>query len=157
MLVTVERDSDFIRGCCSSVIRLGFLSLSCETAASFFNHVNRRRRKFIRLRRIAYLLSQAFLQHISYRLRCLYLHGVGHVGVGPQGEARVGMAQHAADCSDVHAALQGDGCEGVAQIMKSYPFHADGIQTTGNVYSHVSEGYMDTVAFNFCASLLGSN
>ena len=48
--------------------------------------------------------------HVSYGLRCLNLHGIGHVGVGPQGEAWVGMAQHAADRSDVYAALQGNGC-----------------------------------------------
>lgn len=42
------------------------------------------------------------------------------------------------------------------KVVQSWLGHSD-IQTTGNVYSHVSEGYMDTVAFNFCASLLGSN
>ena len=45
------------------------------------------------------------------------------MGVGPQGEARVAVAQHSADRLDVHAVLQRQGGEGVTEVVQ-----ADGLQ-----------------------------
>ncbi len=42
------------------------------------------------------------------------------MGVGVQGEAGGEVAQDAGDCLDVHAVLQGDGCEGVAEVVESH-------------------------------------
>ena len=42
--------------------------------------------------------------------------------VSAQGEAGVGVAQHAGDGADIHAALQRHGCEGVPQIVKANGF-----------------------------------
>ena len=42
--------------------------------------------------------------------------------VGAQSEAAIGMAQHAGDGADVHAALQRRGCEGVPQIVEANGF-----------------------------------
>ena len=44
--------------------------------------------------------------------------GVGE-GVGTQSETGIGVAQHAGDGADVHAALQRRGCKGVPQIVKA--------------------------------------
>ena len=41
------------------------------------------------------------------------------MGVGVQGEASGEVAQHTGDCLDVHTVLQGDGCEGMAEIVES--------------------------------------
>ena len=43
----------------------------------------------------------------------------GDVGVGVQREPRRVVAQHTADGLDVHAVLQGHGCEGVTEVMES--------------------------------------
>ena len=48
----------------------------------------------------------------------------GDVGVGIQRETRGVVAQHAADRFYVHAVLQRHGREGVAQIMKAYPWQS---------------------------------
>ena len=44
--------------------------------------------------------------------------GGGDMGIGVQGEACGKVTQHSADCLDVYAVLQGDGCEGVAQVVE---------------------------------------
>ena len=67
-------------------------------------------------------LSQILPHHVPNGFRCLDLHGVGGVGVGAQSEARVGVSQHAGDGADIHAALQGRGCEGVPQIVEANGF-----------------------------------
>lgn len=41
------------------------------------------------------------------------------MGVGVQGEACGEVAEHTADRLDVHAILEGDSCEGVAEIVES--------------------------------------
>ena len=41
------------------------------------------------------------------------------MGVGVQGEASGEMAEHTADCLDVHAILQGDGRKGVAEVVEA--------------------------------------
>lgn len=42
----------------------------------------------------------------------------GGVGVGPQGKACVVVAQHGGDGFDVHAVLEGQGGEGVPEIVE---------------------------------------
>ncbi len=41
------------------------------------------------------------------------------MGVGVEGEAGGEMTEHTADCLDVHAILEGDGCKGVAEVVES--------------------------------------
>lgn len=48
----------------------------------------------------------------------LVLFLAGGVGVGPQGEACVVMPQHGRDRLDVHAVLEGQGGEGVSEIVE---------------------------------------
>ena len=40
------------------------------------------------------------------------------MGIGVQGEAGREVTQHAGHRLDVYAVLQGDGCEGVAEVME---------------------------------------
>lgn len=47
-------------------------------------------------------------------MRRLELGVSGDVGIGVQREARRVMTEHTADGLDVHAVLQGHGCEGVS-------------------------------------------
>ena len=46
------------------------------------------------------------------------------MSVGVQGEACGEVPQHARYGFDVHAVLQGQRCEGVAQVMKAYPWQS---------------------------------
>ena len=39
--------------------------------------------------------------------------------IGVEGEACGEVTQHSADCFDVHAILERDGCKGVAQVVES--------------------------------------
>ena len=41
------------------------------------------------------------------------------MGIGVQGKTRGEVTQHAADRLDVYSVLEGDGCEGVAEVMES--------------------------------------
>ena len=41
------------------------------------------------------------------------------MGISIQGEACREVAQHTADCLDIHTILQGNGCEGVAEVVES--------------------------------------
>ena len=59
-------------------------------------------------------------QHISHGLGGFLLCRGGDMCIGVQGEACGEVTQHAADRLDVYSVLQGDGCEGVAEIMESY-------------------------------------
>ena len=54
--------------------------------------------------------------HGGGRLVLLLTRGVG---VGPQGEPGVEVAQHRGYCFHIHTVLQGRGSEGVTEIMKS--------------------------------------
>ena len=47
---------------------------------------------------------------------CLVLFLPGGVGVGPQGEPGVEVAQHGGYCFHIHTVLQGRGSEGVTEI-----------------------------------------
>ena len=66
--------------------------------------------------------SQILPHHTADGFGCLDLHEVGGVGVGAQGEAGVGVTQHAGDGADVYPALQRSGCEGVPQIVEANGF-----------------------------------
>ena len=41
------------------------------------------------------------------------------MGIGVKGEACGEVTQHTADCFDVHSVLQGDGSEGMAEVVES--------------------------------------
>ena len=41
------------------------------------------------------------------------------MGVGVERKACGEVTQHSADCLDVHAILEGDGCKGVAEVVES--------------------------------------
>lgn len=40
------------------------------------------------------------------------------MGIGVQSEACGEEAQHAGDCLDINSVLEGDGCEGVAEVVE---------------------------------------
>ena len=61
---------------------------------------------------------------VAHGLRCLVLLLAGGVGVGPQGEACVVMPQHGRDRLNVHAVLEGQGGEGVPEIMEPEVFQS---------------------------------
>ena len=56
---------------------------------------------------------------VSHSFRRLILHLAGGVGVGAQGEACIVVAQHTGDCLDIHAILQGQGCEGMPKLVEA--------------------------------------
>ena len=41
------------------------------------------------------------------------------MGIGVQGEACGEVTEHSADCLNVHSVLEGDGSEGVPEVMES--------------------------------------
>lgn len=49
------------------------------------------------------------IQHIAQRIRCLFLCGRGHMGIGVQREPSREVAEHSGYGLDIHAVLQGDG------------------------------------------------
>ena len=55
----------------------------------------------------------------AHFLRSLLLHLPSGVGVGAECESGVIVAEHTADGFDVHAILQCQRCEGMAEIMKA--------------------------------------
>ena len=57
-------------------------------------------------------------------LRRLELGVSGDMGVGVQRKARGVVPEHTADRFYVHAVLQGHRREGVAQVMKAYPWQS---------------------------------
>mgnify|MGYP001852325946 CR=1 FL=1 len=63
--------------------------------------------------------------HGGGRLVLLLASGVG---VGPQGEAGVEVAQHRGDSLYIHAVLQGHGSEGMPQIVESKVFQSGILQ-----------------------------
>lgn len=58
-------------------------------------------------------------QHIPHSLHRFFLRGSGNVGVGVQGEAGGVVTQHAGDGFDVYTVLQGQGGEGVMQVVEA--------------------------------------
>ena len=50
---------------------------------------------------------------------CLVLFLASGVGVGPQSEPSVEVAQHGGYCFHIHTVLQGRGSEGVTEIVES--------------------------------------
>ena len=58
-------------------------------------------------------------QDISHGLSCFFLCRCCHMGIGVQGEACGKVTQHVGHGLDVHTILQGNGCEGVAEIVES--------------------------------------
>ena len=58
-------------------------------------------------------------QDISHGLSCFFLCRCCHMGIGVQGEACGEVTEHAGHRLDVHAVLEGDGGEGVAEIVES--------------------------------------
>ena len=75
-----------------------------------------------------FLTFECPLHHLRHEVphgfRRLVLHLAGGVGVGAQGEPRVVVAQHTGDRFDVHAVLQGQGGEGVSEIVKADVFQS---------------------------------
>ena len=58
-------------------------------------------------------------QYISHSLGGFFLCRGGDVGVGVQGEACGEVTQHTGHRLDIHTVLEGNGCEGVAEVMES--------------------------------------
>ena len=58
-------------------------------------------------------------QDISHGLSSFFLCRCCNKGIGVQGEARGEVTQHTADRLNIHSVLQRDGCESVAEVMKS--------------------------------------
>ena len=54
----------------------------------------------------------------------------------PKGESGVVVAQHTGHCLDIHAVLQCQGCEGMAEVMKSDVFQPCVFQ---NIYQLLEE------------------
>ena len=68
------------------------------------------------------LLLHHLCHEAAHGFRRLILHLPGGVGVDAEGEACVVMPQHTGDCLDVHAILQGEGGEGMTQIVEADVF-----------------------------------
>ena len=74
-------------------------------------------RKFALPSGVFFFLLLANLFHkAAHGGSCLVLLLACGVGVGPQGEAGVEVAQHRGDSLYIHAVLQGHGSEGMPQI-----------------------------------------
>ena len=59
----------------------------------------------------------SYLRHeVPHGLRCLILLLAGGVGVCPQGESGIVMAQHGGHRFDIHAVLKGQRGEGVPEV-----------------------------------------
>lgn len=59
-------------------------------------------------------------QHVPHRLRRLSLGCAGNVGIGVQGKPCGEVAQHPGHGFHIHPVLQGQGSEGVAQVMEPH-------------------------------------
>ena len=66
-----------------------------------------------------FLPLQGLLQEAAHGGGCLALFLPGGVGVGPQGEPGVEVAQHGGYCFHIHTVLQGRGSESMAEVMES--------------------------------------
>ena len=65
-----------------------------------------------------WLLLHDLRHKAAHGFRRLVLHLPGGVGVGAEREARVVVTQHTGDRLDIHAVLQGKGCEGVSEVVE---------------------------------------
>ena len=65
-------------------------------------------------------LSYFRIQHAIHFLGCLPLGGGGDVGVGVQGKTSAEVAQNGRDGFHVYPVLQGQGSEGVAQVVEPH-------------------------------------
>ena len=65
------------------------------------------------------VLPSLHRQHVTHSLGSFLLGTGGDVGVGVQGEAGGEVPQHAGDGFDVHAVLQRQRCEGMAQVVEA--------------------------------------
>ena len=66
-----------------------------------------------------FLSLQDLFHKVTHGLGSLVLFLPGGVGVGPQGEPGVEVAQHGGHCFYVYTVLQSGGGKGMAEIMKS--------------------------------------
>ena len=64
-------------------------------------------------------LSECLLQQIPHFCRRLLLHLVRSMGVGGEGETCAAEAQHTGHRFYIYAVLQGEGCEGVPQVVEA--------------------------------------
>ncbi len=60
-------------------------------------------------------------QHIFHGLGSFFLRCCCNMGIGVQGEASREVAQHAGDGFDIHAVLEGERGEDVAEVMEANP------------------------------------
>ena len=70
-------------------------------------------------RYFVFVILERLLQQVSHRCRRLFLHLVRGMGVGGKGESGAAVPQHAGYGLDIDSVLQGQGCEGVAQIVEA--------------------------------------
>ena len=75
-----------------------------------------------------FLPLQGLLQEAAHGGGCLALFLPGGVGVGPQGEPGVEVAQHRGHGLHVHSVLQGGGGESVTEIVESKVFQSGVLQ-----------------------------
>lgn len=66
-----------------------------------------------------FLSLQDLFHKVTHGLGSLVLFLPGGVGVGPQGEPGVEVAQHGGYCFHIHTVLQGRGSESMAEVMES--------------------------------------
>ena len=66
-----------------------------------------------------FLSLQDLFHKVTHGLGSLVLFLPGGVGVGPQGEPGVEVAQHGGHCFYVYTVLQSGGGKGMAEVMKS--------------------------------------
>ena len=59
------------------------------------------------------------IQHIRHSLGSLLLSCCSDMGIGVQGEPGGEVAEHTGYSLDVYSVLEGDGCEGVAEVVES--------------------------------------
>ena len=70
------------------------------------------------------LVLDGLLQQVSHLCRRLLLHLIRSMGVGGEGESGTAVTQHAGHGFDIDSVLQGQGCEGVPQIMEADVFQS---------------------------------
>ena len=75
-----------------------------------------------------FLSLQDLFHKVTHGLGSLVLFLPGGVGVGPQGEPGVEVAQHGGYCFHIHTVLQGRGSEGVTEIVESEVFQSGILQ-----------------------------
>lgn len=72
--------------------------------------------------------SHTLRHKAPHHVRRLLLLVGGGVGVGPQGEARVEVAQHLAHCLDVYAVLEHQRGRGMPHVVKTDVLQARALQ-----------------------------